>query len=71
MALVPCGEFTKIGIERFPVLRDTDDLDDLSYFYYRKAEKLGKKVMQHKIINGILTGEEIAANQEKYAELMK
>jgi hypothetical protein len=71
MALVPCGEFTKIGRDRVPVLRDTDDLDDLSYYYYRKAEKRRKTATKLKIINGILTGEEIEANPEKYEELMK
>lgn len=71
MALVPCGEFVKIGRDKVPVLRDTDDLDGLSYCYYRKAEKLGKTLIKLKIINGILTGEEIEANPDRYADLIK
>ena len=71
MALVPCGESVRVAGQNVPVLRDADDLDDLSYHYYRKAEKLGKTLTKLAIINGRLTGEDIESNPERYAELLK
>lgn len=49
---------------------DTDDLDDLSYHYYRRAEKLELYDLKRKLLTGKLTGDEIEANPGKYKDIL-
>ena len=69
MALVRCRTTSKYGrpIESYI---DTDDLDDLSYYYYRKAQKLNFVMLARQILRGSITGSEIENNQEKYKEII-
>lgn len=49
---------------------DTDDLDQLSYHYYVKAERLKKFVVSRAILLGRITGEDIEKNPEDYKDLI-
>ena len=46
------------------VYRDTDDLEQAEYHYYRKAEALGENRVALDILRGDLTAEDIETNEE-------
>lgn len=74
MALIRCGMECVAG--RFganvltPVYYDTDDLDQLSYHYYRKAESLKMHGLARQILRRKITGFEIENNPEKYKDII-
>lgn len=69
MALVRCRTTSKYG-RTVETYIDTDDLDDLSYHYYRKAQKLNLVMLARLILRGSITGSEIEDNPEKYKEII-
>lgn len=73
MALVQYGSEkidTRFGKMYSPTFYDTDDLDDLSYHYYRKAESLKNIWLAKKILTGIISGRDIEENPEKYSSII-
>lgn len=44
------------------IFRDTDDLEQAEYHYFRKAEALGKRDVAKRILSGYLTAEDIDTN---------
>lgn len=53
---------------------DTDDLDQLSYYYYCRAKSISRKhskagVIASRILRGRLTGEDIEQDKDRYSFL--
>lgn len=69
MALVQSGS-VKINGRNYPVSYDTDDLDQLSYHYYRRAQKLGMWNVESALLHRRITGEYIESHPEKYGDLI-
>jgi hypothetical protein len=41
------------------IFRDTDDLEQAEYHYFRKAEALGRREVAKRILSGYLTAKDI------------
>lgn len=73
MSLVQCGSGkinTRFSEMYSPTFYDTDNLDDLSYHYYRKAEQLKMFGLARKILTGSITGYDIEENPEEYKSIV-
>ena len=46
------------------IFRDTDDLEQAEYHYFRKAESMGHRDVARRILLGYLTAEDIDTNPE-------
>ena len=44
------------------IFRDTDDLEQAEYHYFRKAESMGRRDVAKRILSGYLTAEDIDTN---------
>ena len=62
MALVCIG--CEKGNMDLPIYKDTDDLADLEYHYYRKAERLGRNGTARRILVGSLSGQKIESDSD-------
>lgn len=73
MALVRHGMThteTRFGERLSPVYYDTDDLDNLSYHYYTKAQSLKIYGLANRLLRGEITGSEIENNPGKYKDII-
>ena len=62
LVIVGCDE------KRMPISYDTDDLEQIEYYYFRKAESLNEHSVARDILCHKLTAHEIE-NNSKYAWL--
>ena len=44
------------------IFRDTDDLEQAEYHYFRKAESMGRRDVAKRILSGYLTAKDIDTN---------
>ena len=44
------------------IFKDTDDLEQAEYHYFRKAESMGRRDVAKRILSGYLDAEEIDTN---------
>lgn len=58
LVIVGCDE------KRMPISRDTDDLEQIEYYYFRKAESLNEPIVARDILCHKLTAHEIENNSE-------
>ena len=46
------------------IFRDTDDLEQAEYYYFRKTESMGRDDVAKRILSGYLDAKEIDTNPE-------